>query len=113
MILGLQVIALVFSIIMVYFAYVHYRRHEINKVEITAWVIVWVGAILIILFPSIFSTFARAIAITRAFDLAVIGGFVLVIPIVYMSYIKSKRLERKLEKYTREEALKPIMEKKK
>lgn len=106
MILGLQVIALVFSIIMVYFAYVHYRRREINKLEISIWLAVWIGAILIVLFPSIFSGFAGVIAISRAFDLAVIGGFILIIPLVYSSYIRTKRLESKIEKLVRDEALK-------
>lgn len=105
MILGLQIIALIFALIMIYFAYLHYRRGEINGLEILFWLLAWGGAILIIAFPEIFSLFSRTIAISRAFDLAVIGGFILVIPLVYLSYIRTKRLEKKLEEYVRREAL--------
>lgn len=105
MILGLQIIALIFSLIMIYFAYLHYRRGDINGLEILFWLIAWGGAMLIVVFPSLFSVFSQTIAISRAFDLAVLGGFVLVIPLVYSSYIRSKRIEKKLEYYVRQEAL--------
>ena len=106
MILGLQAIAIIFALIMIYFAYVHYRKGDINGIEISFWLVAWTGAVLIIIFPEVFSLFARTIAISRAFDLAVIGGFILVIPMVYLSYIKTRKLERKLEEFVRAEAIK-------
>ena len=108
MILGLQVIALIFSLIMIYFSYLHYRRGEINGLEILFWIIAWMGAIFIASFPEIFRAFSATIAISRAFDLAMIGGFVLVIPIVYIVFIRTKRLEKKLEEFIRSESLKGI-----
>lgn len=111
MILGLQVIAVIFSLIMLYFAYVHYRRSEINGLEIFFWFIAWVGAIFMALFPEIFRAFSARIAIQRAFDLAMIGAFILVVPIVYMAYVRTKRLERKLEELIREEAKKEVKNK--
>lgn len=108
MILGLQVIALVFSLIMIYFAYLHYRRGEINGLEISFWFLAWTGAIFIALFPEIFRVFSATIAISRAFDLAMIGGFILVIPIVYSAYIRTRRIEKKLEDLVREEAKKNL-----
>ena len=108
MILGLQVIALIFSLIMIYFAYLHYRRGEINSLEILFWIFVWTGAVFIALFPEIFRSFSATIAISRAFDLAMIGGFMLVIPIVYSAYIRTRRIEKKLEDIIRKEALKDL-----
>ncbi len=108
MILGLQLIALIFVLIMLYLGYMHYRRGEINGMEILSWIIIWSGAIFIIAFPSIFSVFSGTIAISRAFDLAVLGGFVLVIPLVYLSYVRSKKIEKKIEELVRKEALKGL-----
>ena len=105
MILGLQIIALIFALIMVYFAYVHYRKGDINGIEMLFWLIAWLGAIFIILLPEVFTAFARTIAVTRSFDLAVIGGFILVIPLVYLSYIRTKKLEKKIEEMIRAESL--------
>lgn len=104
MILGLQIIAVIFSLVMIYFAYLHYRRSEINSLEILLWFAVWIGAIFMALFPEIFRAFSATIAISRAFDLAMVGAFILVIPIVYTAYIRTKRLERKLEELIRKEA---------
>src|SRR3990167_8657365 len=97
MILGLQIIALMFALIMIYFAYLHYRRGEINGMEMLFWLIAWVGAIFIAVFPEVFRTFSATIAITRAFDLAMIGGFILIIPIVYSAHIRIRRIEKKIE----------------
>ncbi len=113
MILGLQIIALIFSLIMIYFAYLHYRRGEINGLEILFWFIAWVGAIFMALFPGVFRVFSATIAISRAFDLAMIGGFILVIPIVYSAYIRTRRIEKKLEELVREEAKKQVKKEKK
>lgn len=113
MILGLQVIALIFSLVMIYFAYLHFRRGEINVLEILFWFTAWVGAIFMALFPEIFRIFSAKIAISRAFDLAMIGGFILVIPAVYSAYIRTKKIEKKLEELVREEAKREIVDKRK
>lgn len=108
MIAGLQVIALIFSLIMIYFAYLHYRRGEINGLEILFWFSAWMVAIFIALFPGIFRAFSATIAISRAFDLAMIGGFMLVTPIVYSVFIKTRRIEKKLEELIRKDALRGL-----
>lgn len=105
MILGLQIIALIFALIMIYIAYVHYKKGEINGLEIIFWLICWMGAIGIILFPEVFKIFSATIAISRAFDLAVLGGFILMLPIVYLSHVKTNKLEKKIEDLIRQEAL--------
>lgn len=111
MILGLQVIAVIFALIMIYFAYLHYRRGELNGLEMFFWLFAWTGAVFIALFPEIFRVFSTTIAISRAFDLAMIGGFILITPIVYMAYIRTKRIEKKLEELVREAAKKEFKNK--
>lgn len=108
MIPGLQIIALIFALIMIYFAYLHYKRGEINGLEISLWFIAWIGAIFMVLFPEIFRIFSASIAISRAFDLAMIGAFILVIPLTYVAYIRTKRLEKKFEEIIRQNALKDL-----
>lgn len=105
MIIGLQLIAIVFALIMIYFAYLHYSRGELNGVEILSWLLIWVVTIGIVTFPELLKTFAQAFSISRVFDLMVIGGFIVVISIVYLAYVRTKRLEKKIEEYVRTEAL--------
>lgn len=105
MIIGLQIVALIFSFSMIYVAVLHFKRNEIGRTEIYSWVIMWTAAIVVIIFPELLRSFARTFLVTRVFDLMVIGGFVLVISMVSIAYLRTKRLERKLEELIRKQAL--------
>lgn len=106
MIIALQIIALIFSFSMIYFAILHYKRGELRKAEIISWVVMWTGAVVVIIFPELLRTFASTFLVTRVFDLMVIGGFVLVISMTASSYVRTKKLEKKMEEMVRREALK-------
>lgn len=106
MIIALQIIALIFAFTMVYFAILHFKRNEITKGEIISWVVIWGVAIVIIIFPELLRTFANTFFVTRVFDLMVIAGFILVISMVGSAYLRTRRLEKKMEDLVRERALK-------
>lgn len=113
MILGLQIIAIIFAFLMIYLAVLHRRRGELDRTEILSWVTIWAVTIFIVIFPEILRTFAKTFFITRLFDLMVVGGFVLVIAMVTRTYVSTKRMEKKLENYVRREALKNVKKKSK
>jgi hypothetical protein len=106
MIIGLQIIALIFAFSMLYFAMIHYKRREIGKSEVIAWFVMWGVAIVVIIFPELLRSFSMTFLITRVFDLMVIGGFILVISLTASSYVRTRKLEKKLEDLIRREALK-------
>mgnify|MGYP001575319285 FL=1 len=112
MILGLQFIAVAFSLIMIYFAYVNFKRSEISKVEIAIWVVAWSGVIIMVLFPDTLRNIAQTFLISRLLDLLIAGGFLLVVVMVSIAYIRTKRTEKKLEELIRKLALKDIKKKK-
>ena len=105
MILGLQISAILFALVMIYFAVLHYKRGEINGVEIFFWLLIWSATIFIILIPDILRIFAQTYLSTRLFDLMVVAGFVVVISMAVKAYITTKKLEKKLEKLIRENVL--------
>ena len=108
MIFGLQVIAIIFALVLIYFAVLHYKRNELSRDEITVWIIVWTGVIVVVVFPEFLRELAKNFLITRLFDLLAVGAFVLLISVVSMLYIKTKRLENKLERIIRQDALSQI-----
>lgn len=112
MILGLQIMAILFSLVMIYFAILNYKRKELNKAEIFSWLIIWSVTIFITSFPEILRKFAGLFAVSRLFDLMVVGGFILVIAMVAVAYVRTKRVEKKLEDYVRKDALKGLGKKK-
>lgn len=112
MILGLQVAAIIFAFLMIYVALIHYKKGQLNGVEILSWITIWVVAIFIVAFPEILRTYASTFLVTRIFDMMVLGGFILVISMVASSYVRTKRMEKKLEELIRKLALKGIKKKK-
>lgn len=106
MIIGLQIIALLFAFTMIYFAVLNYKRGEINRMEMVGWLAIWIGVCVVVIFPELLRAFASTFLVTRVFDLMVIGGFVLVISLVTAAYMKAKRNEKKLEELVRRLALK-------
>jgi len=113
MILGFQIIAILFALSMIYFALHAYKRKELGKGEIISWEVLWGGAIIIIIFPDLLRKFSMTFLITRVFDLMVIGGFILVISMVANSYVRTRRLEKKMEELVRKLAIKGESKKKK
>jgi hypothetical protein len=106
MIVGLQIIAIIFALCMIYFAILSYKRQELDRLEIGIWLTLWVFAVVVIIFPELLRKFASTFLVTRVFDLMVIGGFVLVISMVVSTYIRTKRSEKKLEELVRKLSLK-------
>jgi len=113
MILGLQITAIIFSLFMIYLALIHYKKGQLNGIEILSWITIWIVAIFVVSFPEILRTYANTFFVTRVFDLMVLGGFILVISLVSAAYLKSKRNEKKLEELIRKIALKDVKKKSK
>jgi hypothetical protein len=112
MILGLQFIAIVFAMVMIYMAYVNFRRKEINRIETSIWVGAWGIALYMVLFPDTLRSLAQTFFISRLLDLMIMGGLVLVITMVALAYVRTRKIEKKLERFIRKEALKEIGKKK-
>lgn len=112
MIIGLQILAILFSFCMIYFAVIGYKKKVLNGIEISSWLVLWMCTIVIIVFPELLRSFSMTFLVTRVFDLMVIGGFILVISLVSSAYIRTKRNEKKLEELVRREALKNVKSKK-
>lgn len=113
MIIGLQLIAVIFALLMIYFALVNYKRKEINKTEMFIWSSIWIVVIMIVIFPEVLRQFSSAFLITRLFDLLIVGGFILIIAMTAKTYVTTRKLEKKLEDFVRKEALKDVKKKKK
>ena len=61
-----------------------------------------------VLFPDIVRGFVRTFFISRLLDVLIMGGFALVITMVAIAYVRTKRIEKKLERFIRNEALKDV-----
>ncbi len=113
MIVVLQFLGVAFALAMIYFALLNYRRGELNTTEIFLWFVIWVAAIIVVVFPDFLRVFSQTFLFARLFDLLVVGALLVVVVMVSKAYLATRRMEKKLEKYVRKEALKNVKEKKK
>lgn len=111
MILGLQIIALIFAFAMIYFALVNYKRGEIDKTEVVSWVVIWFAVIFIVIFPNLLREYSERLFITRLFDLMVVGGFILVIAMTTKTYVRIRKMEKKIEDLVRKDAIDKVSKK--
>lgn len=106
MVLGLQIIGFAFALLMVYMSIIHYKKGSLTGVEIISWVTIWSVVIFAVLFPEILRTYSETFAVSRLFDLLIVGAFIVVIVMTSTLYVKIKDLEKKIEKLVRGNALK-------
>lgn len=106
MILGIQVVSFVFALIMIYLSYVNFRKKEIDKVDFYTWLIIWIAASSVVLFPEMLRDFSSRFLITRLFDLMVVAGFILLISMTAKTYVRSNKTEKKMEEFLRQDAIK-------
>lgn len=108
MIVGIQILGVLFGLLLAYFCFLHYKRQEFSLVQFLFWESLWLGFIFIILFPKITDILLQRLSIDRAMDLFTILGFMFLIFLTFYNYTVINRIKRSLERKIREEALKEI-----
>lgn len=112
MIIGIQIIAILFAFTMIYFAVLSFKKKDLNRSEFFSWIVLWIIAIVVVIFPELLRKFSMTFLVTRVFDLLTIGGFILVITMVSATYLRARKNEKRLEEIVRRDALKNAKKKK-
>ena len=108
MILGIQILGIVFGLLMTYLIFLHYKRKEFGKLQFFFWQIIWIVFILVVLFPRITTGLIHKLGVVRTMDLLTILGFMFITLLVFYNYFTINKIKKKLEHNTRKEALKNI-----
>ena len=108
MILGVQIIGILFGLFMAYFIFLHYKRKEFGRSQFVIWQIIWIGFILAVIFPNLLGTLISELGIVRAMDFFMIAGFMFLMLLTVNNYFIVNKINKKLEENTRKEALKNI-----
>lgn len=108
MILGIQILGIVFGLLMTYLVFLHYKRKEFGKGQFFFWQTIWIVFILVVLFPGITTGLINKLGVVRTMDLLTIFGFMFITLLVFYNYFTINKIKKKLERTTREQALKEI-----
>jgi len=106
MVLGIQIIGIVFAIGMIFLTYLCYRKNDFNIKDFSLWMIAWILFLIAAIFPNTLNKALESLRIYSVFDVFVVGGFIFITSIVFYLYRVTRRNQRKLEKVVKELALK-------
>ena len=113
MVLGIQIIGLFFSLFMVYYTFLHFKRKEFGLKEFTLWVLLWGGFIVLAIFPQLLDPIISKIDIGRKMDFFIISGFFFLEGITTYIYTIVRRTQNKIEEVVSRIAIEKAEEKEK
>lgn len=105
MLLGVQILGVLFALFMLYLTFVHKNRKELGSKEYYLWIVLWICAIIATLFPNILEPFTRTLRLTRNMDLIIIFGFIFMIGLTFSNYIQQRKTQKKVEALVRNVAI--------
>jgi len=112
MILGIQVLGILFGLFMIYYAFLKLKRKEFRVLEFIIWMIIWILFITAAASPNIFDFFVKgSLGLKRPLDFYIIVGFMFLIALGFHAYSIAKKNQQNLEKLVREIAFKQQEEK--
>ena len=106
MLLGVQILGVLFALFMIYMTFLNQKRKEFNAKEYFFWISSWTLLLIITLFPNILSPFVKGLHLHRTMDLLTILGFLCIIGLLFYNYTKLRKTNNKVERIIRKIAIK-------
>lgn len=108
-----QVLAFCFGLFMMYLIVVHQKKHVLSVREGIAWLLLWATFLLLSLFPDMLDGAVDLLHFSRVFDLLLVMALMVLTIVVYLSYIKQRRSEQRVEELVRSVAIRDASKKQK
>tara|TARA_Y100000310_G_scaffold345650_1_gene467730 strand:+ start:3899 stop:4231 length:333 start_codon:yes stop_codon:yes gene_type:complete len=105
MLIGIQILGLLFGLLMLYLSFVNYKRKEFTIKECSFWLVLWALFIVVTIIPGSLDFFVENLELTRTMDLFIILGFMFLIGAVFYTYTIVRKNQKKLESIVRKVAI--------
>ena len=106
MVLGIQIVGLLFGLFMIYYTFINYKKKEFTAKEFGFWVAAWIAVIVIAFFPSLLDPIVKYGGFFRALDVLIVSGFLFLIGFIFYTYTITKKTQKQVESVVRVLALK-------
>lgn len=93
---GIQIIVIAFGVAMGFATYRAYRRRDLIAAEAVVWSAVWLGLIVVTLFPDALRTVVGPLDVARLLDLVIIGAILMLTLFVFALNTRLRRTERRI-----------------
>jgi len=104
----IQFIGVLFGIVMMYFTFVKFKRKELTPITTIIWFVIWVGLLAVAIIPGILDPIIAPLNFYRRLDFFVVFGFFVLLGLGFYNYGMVRKMERKLEQFVRDDALKEV-----
>lgn len=106
MLLGVQIVGILFGLFMAYLTFLHMKRNEFTSKESVFWILVWAGFIFVTVLPGSLDWVVRdVLSIARTMDFFIIAGFMFLIGITFYNYTLLRKNQKKVEDLVRKIAI--------
>jgi hypothetical protein len=96
--LGIQLVALLFAVALIYLSFVHLKRREFAPLDFGIWGIAALAFLLMTLFPRSVDPLVRSLALFDTLQLIMIAGMAFITVLVFFLYHTVRRSQQKLER---------------
>lgn len=100
-----QITAIFFALFMSYTISIQAKKQVLSLFEASFWYSLWGLFIAFAAFPELLIDIVDLLHFSRVFDLLVVMAFMVITTLVFFGYYSQKSLQRKLEKFVRQDAL--------
>jgi small membrane protein len=102
---AIQVLMVGFFVFAASRAVVRLRRGQSSVVKTVLWLLVWAGAIVVVMQPEMTVAFARVLGVTRGVDVPIYLSVAMLFFLVFRAFARIEDMERQLTRVVRDRAL--------
>lgn len=105
MIQPIQIIIIIFAIFALSRTYLRLHDNKITKGEFALWTFVWISVVIVAFIPQVIVTLSDLFGLGRGLDLAVMTSIILLLYLIFKSYVRIEMIEQDLTELIRKLAL--------
>lgn len=105
MIQPIQIIIIIFAVFALSRTYLRLHDNKITKGEFALWTFVWISVVIVAFIPQVIVTLSDFFGLGRGLDLAIMTSIILLLYLIFKSYVRIEMIEQDLTELTRKLAL--------
>lgn len=103
-----QLLAVLFALCMIYIVNIHKKKAALSRTEVFLWYLLWLGFMVIALFPNVLLGIVNVFHFARVFDLLVVIAFMVLTVVIVMTYFRQRETDKRIEDFIRRKAIDKI-----
>ncbi len=105
MIQPIQIIIIIFAVFALSRTYLRLHDNKITKGEFILWTFVWISVVIVAFIPEVIVALSDFFGLGRGLDLAILTSVILLLYLIFKSYVRIEMIEQDLTELIRKLAL--------